>query len=63
MARIPIISPEDAQGELSEIYRELREKRGGVAEVLAVQSLLPGLLRRQFGVVALRLEGFEATCD
>lgn len=52
MARIPIISPEDAQGELSEIYRELREKRGGVAEVLAIQSLLPDSMRRHFDLYA-----------
>jgi len=48
MARIPIVEPDKAEGDLLEIYRELREKRGGVAEVLAVQSLLPSSIRTHF---------------
>lgn len=41
MARIKIIQPEEATGELKEIYTGLKESRGKVAEVHKMQSLNP----------------------
>jgi len=41
MARIKVISQEDATGRLKEIYDELIGKRGKLAEVHTIQSLRP----------------------
>ena len=41
MPHIEIIQPEQATGELKEIYRNLEESRGKVAEVHKIQSLNP----------------------
>jgi uncharacterized peroxidase-related enzyme len=41
MARIKVISQEDATGRLKEIYDELIVKRGKLAEVHTIQSLRP----------------------
>lgn len=41
MAYINIIQPEDAKGELKEIYKRLQKSRGKVAEVHKIQSLNP----------------------
>lgn len=45
MARIKIVQPEDAQGELREIYEEIRKSRGKIAEVHKIQSLNPVSIR------------------
>ena len=41
MSRIHVIQPEEATGQLKEIYNELIEKRGKIAEVHKIQSLRP----------------------
>ena len=41
MPLIEVIQPEDAQGELKEIYDNLVESRGKIAEVHKIQSLNP----------------------
>ena len=41
MTRIDVIQPEDASGELKEIYDELMQSRGKLAEVHKIQSLNP----------------------
>lgn len=45
MAWIDEIEPEDAEGELRDIYDELLEKRGKIANILKVHSLKPGALQ------------------
>jgi uncharacterized peroxidase-related enzyme len=41
MPNIPVISPEDATGELKSIYDNLMHTRGQIAEVHKIQSLRP----------------------
>jgi len=41
MSRIQVIQPEDAEGRLKEIYTEIIQKRGQLAEVHKIQSLRP----------------------
>ncbi len=41
MPYIDVIQPEDAEGELKEIYEDLRKKRGKLAEIHKIQSLNP----------------------
>lgn len=41
MSRIQVIQPEDAEGRLQEIYKEIEQKRGQLAEVHKIQSLRP----------------------
>ena len=46
MSWIREIDHADAEGELKDIYDELAEKRGKVANILKVQSLLPDSMRK-----------------
>lgn len=41
MSRIKVIQPEEAEGRLQEIYGEIAQKRGQLAEVHKIQSLRP----------------------
>lgn len=41
MSRIKVISPENANGRLKEIYTELEKKRGKIANIHTIQSLRP----------------------
>ncbi|WP_020531503.1 peroxidase-related enzyme [Flexithrix dorotheae] len=41
MAKIEVIQPENAEGFLKEVYDELLEKRGKVADIHKIQSLNP----------------------
>lgn len=41
MSRIKIIQPEEATGQLKEIYTRLEQQRGQIAEVHKIQSLRP----------------------
>lgn len=41
MPLIPTIPPEEAEGDLSDAYEEIREERGAVANVYQIHSLLP----------------------
>lgn len=41
MARIKVIHPEEAKGHLKEIYTEIQQNRGQIAEVHKIQSLRP----------------------
>lgn len=41
MSRIQLIPPEEATGRLKEIYDEIVEKRGKLADVHTIQSLRP----------------------
>lgn len=45
MPYIEKITPEDAQGELAELYRAIGGSRGGVAEVHQIQSLNPRAMK------------------
>ncbi len=45
MAWIDIIAPDDADGELAEIYDDIADSRGGVANILQAHSLNPEALR------------------
>ncbi len=45
MAWIDIIAPDDADGELAEIYDDIADSRGGVANILQAHSLNPKALR------------------
>lgn len=45
MAYIDIIEPEQAEGELKEVYNQIEEQRGAVAQVLMIQSLNPQALK------------------
>jgi uncharacterized peroxidase-related enzyme len=45
MARIRIIEPDEAQGELRDIYEEIGKSRGKIAEVHKIQSLNPVSIR------------------
>lgn len=45
MGWIEVITPETAQGELAELYRELERKRGKVSNILQVHSLRPAAMR------------------
>ncbi len=44
-AWIEVIPEEAATGELKALYEEIRQRRGKIADILAVQSLHPGALR------------------
>lgn len=46
MAYIDIIQPENAQGELKEIYNQLAASRGKIAEIHKIQSLNPESIMR-----------------
>ncbi|MBL4577255.1 MAG: peroxidase, partial [Flavobacteriales bacterium] len=41
MAHIDVISYEDSEGRLREVYDEIIAKRGKLAEVMKIQSLNP----------------------
>lgn len=41
MSKIKVIQPEEAEGELKEIYNDIIESRGKIAEVHKIQSLNP----------------------
>lgn len=45
MPRIKIVEPDEAQGELKDIYEEIRRSRGKIAEVHKIQSLNPVSIR------------------
>lgn len=48
MTFIDTIDEARAQGELAEVYRRVADRRGGIAEVLKVQSLNPTALAAHF---------------
>lgn len=48
MAWIETIAPEQAQGELAELYRRIAGARGGVADIHRAQSLNPRVLAAHF---------------
>lgn len=48
MAWIEMTGPDEASGELAEIYRKIAGARGGVAEIHQVQSLNPRVLMTHF---------------
>ncbi|MFW6294068.1 MAG: carboxymuconolactone decarboxylase family protein, partial [Spirochaetota bacterium] len=45
MARIRVIEPDEATGELADIYADLTRSRGRLAEVHKIQSLNPQSIR------------------
>jgi uncharacterized peroxidase-related enzyme len=45
MARITIVEPGEAASPLKEVYEEIIQKRGGLSEVLKIQSLHPQSIR------------------
>ncbi|MEE8440888.1 MAG: peroxidase-related enzyme [Spirochaetia bacterium] len=45
MARIEMVQPENATGDLAKVYEELVESRGRIAEVHKIQSLHPQSIR------------------
>lgn len=48
MAWIETVSEDDAEGKLSEVYRRIAGRSGGVANILKVQSLHPEGLSGHF---------------
>jgi hypothetical protein len=46
MARIRVIEPEEARGELREIYEDLKCRRGKIAGIHKIQSLNPESIQR-----------------
>lgn len=46
MAFIDIIEPEEATGDLKEIYKELEKKRGKLAQIHKIQSLNPDTIMK-----------------
>ncbi len=48
MAFIPCIAENEATGELKDIYDTIRSGRGGVGNILRIQSLNPPSLRAHF---------------
>lgn len=45
MASIQVISYEEAEGEVKAVYDELIQKRGGLSQVLQIQSLHPATIK------------------
>jgi uncharacterized peroxidase-related enzyme len=43
--RIKVVQPEDAHGDLKQVYDDVAKRRGAVANVLKIQSLHPATLR------------------
>jgi len=50
MARITTINESEATGYLSELYERVADQRGGVSNVLKIQSLLPKTLSDHFNL-------------
>ncbi len=50
MARIRVIPPAEAAGELAECYAQMKDANGNVANILAVHSLSPAALRAHYGL-------------
>ncbi len=50
MARIRVILPAEAAGELADCYAQMKDPHGNVANILAVHSLNPPALRAHFGL-------------
>lgn len=48
MARIRVIPPAEATGELAEQYARMKDPNGNVANILNVHSLNPAALRTHF---------------
>ena len=44
MARIPVVEPEDATGELKDVYARIVAARGRIGNVWKVESLNPGVM-------------------
>lgn len=57
MAFIETTPPERAQGDLAELYERIAGARGGVAEVMAVQSLNPAAMAAHFDFYTTLLFG------
>ncbi len=57
MPFIDVIEPEEAEGELKEIYEDLIEKRGKLAEVHKIQSLNPESITRHMDLYMTLLFG------
>ena len=45
MSRITVVQPKEAVSPLKEVYEEIIQKRGGLSEVLKIQSLHPQSIR------------------
>ncbi len=50
MTKIKTIEPENAEGELREIYDDLRKKRGKIAEIHKIQSLNPPSIKNHMNL-------------
>ncbi len=50
MARIRVISPAEAAGELADCYAQMKDANGNVANILTVHSLNPAALRGHYGL-------------
>lgn len=57
MPYIDVIQPEEAEGELREVYQDLIEKRGKLAEVHKIQSLNPESIVRHMDLYMTLLFG------
>ena len=57
MPYIDVVGPERAEGELSEIYQELRASRGKLAAIHTIHSLSPAALRAHMELYTTLLVG------
>ncbi len=57
MSFIDTIDPERAQGQLADIYQRIAGARGGVAQVMQVQSLNPAAMEAHFEFYTILLFG------
>lgn len=57
MSYIDTIDPDRAQGQLADIYHRIAGARGGVAQVMQVQSLNPAAMEAHFGFYKTLLFG------
>lgn len=60
MPRIKVIEPKDAVGDLKQVYDDVLERRGAVANVLQIQSLHPATLRTHLDMYLSILYGKSA---
>jgi uncharacterized peroxidase-related enzyme len=57
VVRIHVVSPEEAQGELEKVYREITRARGSIAQVYQVQGLNPRALKAHLELYMALLYG------
>jgi alkylhydroperoxidase family enzyme len=57
MAWIKTISPDEAEGELKQIYEEQKNRAGAVANILQIHSLAPNVLAAHLDIYKAAMHG------